>query len=414
MKENERIILKIDLDAIRFNMESMHKNLKRGTKMLAVVKADAYGHGAVAVTEEIEDLDYLWGFAVATDEEALILRNNGIEKPILVLGYTFPESYEDIISNDIRPVVFKEDMARALSEEAVRQGRRVYVHLAVETGMGRIGVEPDESSLEMVQEIAALPNVVMEGVFTHFAKADIRDKRPSFEQMDKFNSYVEMLHKAGIDFWLRHSSNSAGIIEIREANMDMVRAGIALYGLWPSRDVQHKIEIHPALALKSHIVYIKEVAPGYQVGYGGSWTARRQSRIATIPVGYADGYPRALSNRGYVLIRGKRAPIAGRVCMDQMMVDVTNIPDACDYDEVTLIGRDGDEEITLEVLAGMFGGFNYEIASCFTKRVPRVYYRDNKPVATMNYFSDTSTVELDGEDESSPEEGPAISINSII
>lgn len=380
MKENKRLQLQIDLDAIRFNMESMQKRLRRGTKMLAVVKADAYGHGAAAVSRELEDLEFLWGFAVATDEEAMTLRNSGIEKPILVLGYTFPESYEDIIANDIRPVIFKEDMARGLSEEAVRQGRRVYCHLAVETGMGRIGVEADESSVELVQEIAAMPNLVLEGIFTHFAKADQRDKIPTYEQIEKFNKYFELLHREGVDFWLRHSSNSAGILEIREANMDMVRAGISMYGLWPSRDVKHDIELRPALALKSHIVYIKEVPPGYEVGYGGSWRSRRESRIATIPVGYGDGYPRALSNRGYVLIRGKRAPIAGRVCMDQMMVDITNIPDAEDYDEVTLIGRDGEEEITVESLANIYGGFNYEIVCCFTKRVPRIYYRDGGPV----------------------------------
>ena len=380
MKENKRLQLQIDLDAIRFNMESMQKRLRRGTKMLAVVKADAYGHGAAAVSRELEDLEFLWGFAVATDEEAMTLRNSGIEKPILVLGYTFPESYEDIIANDIRPVIFKEDMARGLSEEAVRQGRRVYCHLAVETGMGRIGVEADESSVELVKEIAAMPNLVLEGIFTHFAKADQRDKIPTYEQIEKFNKYFELLHREGVDFWLRHSSNSAGILEIREANMDMVRAGISMYGLWPSRDVKHDIELRPALALKSHIVYIKEVPPGYEVGYGGSWRSRRESRIATIPVGYGDGYPRALSNRGYVLIRGKRAPIAGRVCMDQMMVDITNIPDAEDYDEVTLIGRDGEEEITVESLANIYGGFNYEIVCCFTKRVPRIYYRDGGPV----------------------------------
>ncbi|MCR5775057.1 MAG: alanine racemase [Lachnospiraceae bacterium] len=394
MKENKRLYLKIDLDAIRFNMESMHRNTKIGTKMLAVVKTDAYGHGAVAVAKEIEDLDYLWGYAVATDEEAMILRHNGVEKPILVLGYTFSESYDDIIANDIRPVVFKEDMAIELSEEAVRQGRRVYVHIAVETGMGRIGVNPDDEGIEMVKRIAALPNLVTEGIFTHFSKADTKDKESVYEQMRKYDEFVERLHSEGVDFWLRHVSNSAGIVEVRDANMDMVRAGITLYGLWPSREVEHRIEIRPALALKSHIVYIKEVAPGYEVGYGGTWKARRPSRIATIPAGYGDGYPRGLSNRGYVLIRGKRAPIAGRICMDQVMVDITNIPEACDYDEVTLIGRDGEEEITVESLANMYGGFNYEIVSCFTKRVPRVYYRNGEPVATMNYFSDTSTVDF--------------------
>ena len=394
MKENKRLFLKIDLDAIVFNLESMHRILKPATKMLAVVKSDAYGHGAVAVAKEVEDLDFLWGFAVATDEEALILRHNGIEKPILILGYTFSENYDEIIANDIRPVVFKEDMARELSEEAVRQGRRVYVHVAVETGMGRIGGNTDEAGFELVREIDKLPNIVMEGIFTHFSKADTRDKSPTFEQIQKFNSFVERLHNGGTDFWLKHASNSAGILEMREANMDMVRAGITMYGLWPSREVIPKIELRPALALKSHIVYIKEVAPGYEVSYGGTWRAKRPLRIATIPAGYGDGYPRGLSNRGYVLIRGKRAPIAGRVCMDQLMVDVTNIPEACDYDEVTLIGRDGDEEITVQSLANLYGGFNYEIVSCFTKRVPRIYYRDDRPVAVMNYFSDTSLTDF--------------------
>ena len=394
MKENKRLYLKIDLDAIRFNLESMHRNLKPGTKMLAVVKTDAYGHGAVAVSKEIEDAEYLWGYAVATDEEALILRHNGIKKPILVLGYTFKESYEDIVANDIRPVVFKEDMARELSEEAVKQGRKVYFHLGVETGMGRIGVPADAGSLDLVKRIASLPNVEMEGIFTHFSKADMKDKSFTYEQLLRFRGFIDILHEAGIDFAIHHASNSAGIVEISDANLDMVRAGITLYGLWPSAEVEHRIELHPALALKSHIVYIKEAQPGYEVGYGGTWKAERPSRIATIPAGYGDGYPRGLSNKGYVLIRGRRAPIAGRICMDQVMVDVTDIPECTDYDEVTLIGRDGDEEITVESLAAMYGGFNYEIASCFTKRVPRVYYRNGEPVATMNYFSDFNTTDV--------------------
>ena len=392
LKENRRLYLKIDLDAIRFNLESMYGNLVPGTKILAVVKTDAYGHGAVAVAREIEGYDYLWGFAVATDEEALILRNNGIGKPILVLGYTFRESYEDIIANDIRPVVFKKDMALELSEEAVRQGRRVYVHLGVDTGMNRIGVRADASSVSLVKEIASLPNVVMEGVFTHFAKADMSDETPTKQQTRRFNDYIELLHENGVDFWLQHASNSAGLIRFPEANMDMVRAGITLYGLWPSDEVEHSIELRPALALKSHIVYIKEVASGSEIGYGGTWRADRPSRIATIPVGYGDGYPRGLSNKGYVLIRGKRAPIAGRICMDQFMVDVTDAPEVRDYDEVTLIGRDHDEEITMEDLASMYdGGFNYEIPCCFTKRVPRIYFKDGKAVSHMDYFSDFST-----------------------
>ena len=388
MKSNNRIYAAVDLDAIRFNLESMKKNIAPETLMMAVIKTDGYGHGANAVAKAIEDVDYLWGFAVATDEEALILRHNGITKPILVLGYTFEESYRDIVKNEIRPVVFKEDMARELSAEAVRQEKNVYFHLGVDTGMGRIGVAPDESSLELVKKISSLPNVVMEGVFTHFAKADMTDKAYTYLQIDRFTEYIDLLHANGVDFSLHHCSNSAGIVEIKKANMDMVRAGITLYGMWPSDEVEHTIELHPALALKSHIVYIKEVAPGTEISYGGTWKAETESRIATLPVGYGDGYPRGLSNKGYVLIRGKKAPIRGRVCMDQVMVDVTGIPEACEYDEVTLVGRDGDEEITMEQLGDLSGRFNYELACCITKRVPRVYYRNGMVVSDMNNFGE--------------------------
>lgn len=386
MKCNKRIYASVDLDAVKFNLESMKKNIDEKTMIMAVVKTDGYGHGANAVAKATEGIDYLWGYAVATDEEAFILRREGIKKPILVLGYTFEESYEEIVRLDIRPVVFKEDMARELSDEAVRQGRTVYFHLGVDTGMGRIGVFPDESSVALVKKIAALPNVVMEGIFTHFSKADTPEKEHTDGQIEKFSSYIKLLHENGVDFRLHHCSNSAGIVEIRKANMDMVRAGITLYGLWPSDDVKRNIALKPVLALKSHIVYIKKVSPGTEIGYGGTWKAERTSRIATLPVGYGDGYPRGLSNRGFVLIRGKRAPVTGRVCMDQVMVDVTDIPEAEEYDEVTLIGRDGDDEITMEELGTLSGRFNYEIACCINKRVPRVYMENGVAVSEMNYF----------------------------
>ena len=388
MRSNKRIYAAVDLDAVRINLENMKKHVDEGTKLLAVVKTDGYGHGATAIAKATEDIEYLWGYAVATDEEALILRHNGIKKPILVLGYTFEESYEDIVRNDIRPVVFKEDMARELSAEAVKQGRKVYFHLGVDTGMGRIGVTPDESSVELVKKISALPNVVMEGIFTHFSKADMKDKSYTDIQLSKFSAYIELLKKNGVEFMIHHCSNSAGIVEIRKANLDMVRAGIILYGLWPSDEVQKEIELRPVLALKSHIVYIKEVPEGTQISYGGTWKAGRPSRIATLPVGYGDGYPRGLSNKGYVLIRGKRAPIAGRVCMDQVMVDVTDIPEASEYDEVTLIGEDGNGKITMEELGSLSGRFNYEIACCINKRVPRVYFRNGEAISEMNYFGD--------------------------
>lgn len=388
MKSNKRIYASVDLDAVKFNLESMKKNIDEKTMIMAVVKTDGYGHGATAIARATQDIDYLWGYAVATDEEAFILRHNGITKPILVLGYTFEESYEEIVRQDIRPVVFKEDMARELSAEAVRQGRKVYFHLGVDTGMGRIGVFPDESSVELVKKIALLPNVVMEGIFTHFSKADMKDKRHTDGQIERFSNYIRLLHENGVDFKLHHCSNSAGIVEIRNANMDMVRAGITLYGLWPSDEVERKIALRPVLALKSHIVYIKKVDPGTEIGYGGTWKAERPSRIATLPVGYGDGYPRGLSNKGYVIIRGRRAPITGRVCMDQVMVDVTDIPDAAEYDEVTLIGRDGSDEITMDELGDISGRFNYEIACCINKRVPRVYMKDGQPVSEMNYFGE--------------------------
>ena len=359
MNKNSRLYASVDLDAIRFNLDSMKSNIDKETEIMAVVKTDGYGHGAEAIACEIESIDYLWGFAVATDEEAVLLRKHGIKKPILVLGYTFAESYENIVKYEIRPVVFKEDMARELSDEAVKQGKTVYFHLGVDTGMGRIGVFPDRSSIDLVKRISELPNVKMEGIFTHFSKADMTDKEPTDIQIRKFTEYIDILKDAGVSFEFRHCSNSAGIVEIRKANMDIARAGITLYGLWPSNEVRKNIELKPALALKSHIVYIKEVAAGTEIGYGGTWKAQRVSRIATLPVGYGDGYPRMLSNKGYVLIHGKKSPIVGRVCMDQVMTDVTDIPEAREYDEVTLIGRDGREEITMEMLGDLSGRFNY-------------------------------------------------------
>ncbi len=391
MEENKRIFCVIDLDAIRFNLEEMHKRAGENAKIVAVVKTDAYGHGAAAIADEIESLPYLWGFAVATDEEAFYLRQSGIKKPILILGYTFPGSYGEIVEKEIRPVVFKEDMAGKLSEEAARQGKKVYFHLGVDIGIGRIGVSPDESSLPLVKKIASLPNVVMEGIFTHFPKADMEDLADTKKQLRLFSDYIALLKENGVTFQLHHIANSAGIAGRFGTDLELVRAGIILYGLWPSDETQRTFDLKPALALKTHIVYIKEAAPGTQVSYGGTWIAERTSRIATLPAGYGDGYPRGLSGRGYVLIHGKRAPICGRVCMDQVMVDVTDIPEAKEYDEVTLIGRDGEEEITMEEIAGLSGSFHYEIPCCINKRVPRIYIKNGRKAGEMNFFEDVKS-----------------------
>ncbi|MCR5526361.1 MAG: alanine racemase [Lachnospiraceae bacterium] len=387
MKKFERVYATVDMDALRFNMESMRSNIDPETKMMAVIKTNAYGHGAIEVAKEIEATDYLFGYAVAVAEEALELRKAGIKKPILILGYTFPETYECLIENDVRPAVFREDQAEELSKAAVKLGKTVHFHLAVDTGMSRIGVRPDVSSLELVKKMAALPNVEMEGVFTHFAKADMTDTEPTEIQIEKFRSFIELLEKNGVSFKIHHCSNSAGLIRFKDANMDMVRAGITLYGLWPSDEVERDIvPLKPLLALKSHIVYIKYTVPGAGVSYGGTYTAGENTRIATIPVGYGDGYPRMLSNKGYVLIHGKKAPIIGRVCMDQFMVDVTGIPEASEGDEVTLIGRDGAEEITMEELGEISGRFNYELACDLGRRIPRIYLKRGKVVSVRDEF----------------------------
>lgn len=371
---NMRVRADISLDNVVYNLESMKGNIKPETKIMCVIKTDGYGHGAVEIAHKVEGIDYVFGFAVATCEEAVCLREAGITKPILILGFTFPESYEAIVKYDIRPAVFKLDMARALSDEAVKQGKTVNFHIKLDTGMGRIGFNPSDEAAAAIDEISKLPSVHLEGVFTHFAKADMTDKAPTYAQIEKFTGFIEVLKEKGICFDIHHCSNSAGIIRFPEANLDMVRAGITLYGLWPSDETEKNIiSLKKVMSLKSHIAYIKISDIGSQISYGGTYTADGAKRIATIPVGYGDGYPRALSNKGYVLIHGKRAYITGRVCMDQFMVDVTDIPEAKELDEVTLIGDDGDECITMELLGDMSGRFNYELACDIGPRVPRVY-----------------------------------------
>ncbi len=371
---NDRIYARVNLENILFNLRSMKSNIADVTKIMAVVKTNGYGHGAVRIAKYIEDEEYLFGFAVATVEEAAELKNAGITKPILILGYTFPDTYEYLVANDIRPAVFKADQARSLSDEAMRQKKTVHFHIAVDTGMNRIGIRPVEESLNFIKGVSWLPYVDLEGVFTHFAKADEADRTPTIIQLQKFTEFTEMCRREGVQFKLRHCSNSAAIVEHREANMDMVRAGITLYGLYPSAEVSaDKVPFKAALELKSHIVYIKYVAASESISYGGTYTAKEERKVATIPVGYGDGYPRSLSNKGWVLIRGRKAPILGRVCMDQMMADVTDIPDVSEYDEVTLIGRDSKESITAEDLGDLSGRFNYELVCDINRRVPRIY-----------------------------------------
>ena len=390
LEKYQRVYAAVDLDAICYNMEHMHANLKPGTRMIGVIKTDGYGHGAVPIGRELEKLDYVFGYAVATAEEALILRHAGITKPILILGYTFPYCYEELIRQEVRPAVFRQDTIDELAACAARLHKTVKVHIKVDTGMTRVGIRPDESGLAFVDKVLHTEGIELEGIFTHFARADETDKSCARKQLDRFREFIRQIEKS-FDYSIpvKHCSNSAGIVELPEANMDVVRAGITLYGLWPSDEVSRDIvPLKPALTLKSHIVYIKEVDEGVAISYGGTYVTPKKMRVATIPVGYGDGYPRGLSNKGHVLIRGKKAPILGRVCMDQFMVSVEDIPDAQEGDEVTLIGTDGAEQITMEELGGLSGRFNYELACDLGKRIPRVYTKDGVIVSSKDYYED--------------------------
>ncbi len=375
LEEHKRVCAVIELDAAVENIENMRKKLAPETRILAVIKAGGYGHGAVQIAKRLENFEYIFGYAVATAEEAFELRQNELRKPILILGYTFPDCYERLVAEDIRPTVFRADMARELSAAALKMGKRLKVHIKVDTGMSRIGVFPDDSGIAFVKEVMELPGLEIEGMFTHFARADERDKTSAEEQFAKFVHFTERVERElTLRIPLKHCANSAAILEMPETSLDLVRAGIALYGLWPSEEMdREKSELRPMFSLYSHIVYVKVLPVGTPVSYGGIYVTDGKRRIATIPVGYGDGYPRGLSGKGDVLICGRRAPIVGRVCMDQFMVDVTEIPEAKEGDLVTLIGKDGAEQITMEELGELSGRFNYELACDLGNRIPRVY-----------------------------------------
>lgn len=383
----QRGYVEVDLDAIIDNMRHMKENIAPNTKMTGVIKTDGYGHGSVPIAHALENLDFMYGFAVATAEEAKELRDNGVKKPILILGYSFPYSYEMLVREEIRPAVFRYDMISELSKAAKKVGKPVKVHIKVDTGMSRIGITPDEEGLKFIEALRKEDGIEIEGIFTHFAKADYADKADAGKQLAGFQNFIQMIRdRLHLEIPVKHCSNSAGILEMPEANMDVVRAGITLYGLSPSDEVSKDIlALRPALSLYSHIVYIKTIPAGCSVSYGGTFTADKEMRIATIPLGYGDGYPRSLSGKGYVLICGKKAPILGRVCMDQFMVDVSNIPDASENDLVTLIGFDGEEHISAELLGDLSGRFNYELVCDLNKRLPRVYLQGNKTVAVSKY-----------------------------
>lgn len=384
-----RVYASIDLDAIHDNMEQMHQMLQEGTKVIAVVKTDAYGHGAVEIAKELEPLDYVFGYAVATAEEGKNLIRNGIKKPILILGISFEEQYMEIIENQIRPAICSYEMAKELNAYCERCNKTLPIHIAVDTGMSRIGFQVTEKDADEIKKISSLSNLKIEGMFTHFAKADEKDKTGARQQYARFGQMLDYMKEREIKIPIRHCSNSASILELRDMNLDVVRAGITLYGMWPSPEVNRAcFRPAPVLSLYSKIVFIKELEDGREVSYGGTYVTSGTRKIATIPVGYGDGYARGLSNKGSVLIRGKRAPIVGRVCMDQFMVDITEIEGASVGDKVTLIGRDQEEEITMEEVGELSGRFNYEFVCDLGKRIPRVFVKNGEVTGTKDYFNE--------------------------
>ena len=387
MKQYNRVYAKIDLDAIAYNMEQMKKRLGGDTQLIAVVKTDGYGHGAIPIAQMFEDTEYVWGYATASLDEAMVLRDAGIQKPILVLGCVFPDQYEDMVRYEIRAAVYTFEMAKGMSEAAERLGGNAILHIKLDTGMGRIGFPVSEESVECIERISKLEHVVLEGMFTHFAKADETDKTYTKMQHEQFVWMQRALLEKAIEIPYLDCDNSAGIIDFPDLKHDLARAGISLYGMYPSDEVnQQAIDLKPALELISHISFVKEVEAGTSISYGGTFVAPKKMRVATIPVGYGDGYPRSLSNKADVLIRGKRARILGRVCIDQFMVDVTDIPKAAFMDQVILVGDDGEEHISVEELSELSGRFPYEFVCCLSKRIPRVYTRDGRVTIQKDCF----------------------------
>lgn len=375
----ERIYAKINLDAICQNVQTAMNKVGKNVKVMAIVKADAYGHGVVPVARALSEIG-AYGFGVATAKEALQLRRSGIQNLILILGPVFWCDYAELIQNDISMTVFTKEMAEEIEAAAAKLSKKAKIHIKVDTGMGRIGMQPEQESIAILKDILSFEHIELEGIFTHFACADEADKTSCLHQKELFLNFIQMAEKEGIHFPIRHMCNSAAIIDFDDDYLDMVRSGIITYGLYPSEEVQkEKFPLSPAMELKSHVSFVKTVGKDFTVSYGSTYkTTNEKTVIATVPVGYADGYPRSLSGKGFVLIHGQKAPILGRVCMDQMMVDVTNIPNVQCEDEVTLIGYDGAAHISMEEVADPAGSFNYELACNISKRVPRVYIRNGE------------------------------------
>ena len=376
--------VKISLDAIERNFDAVLE--KAGVPVMAVVKADAYGHGAVQIARLLQDKCAFFG--VSSMLEAMELRKAGLKNPILILGHTPISAFSTAICEGIRPTIFHYEDAEALSHAAQQLGKTAAFHFAVDTGMSRIGFQADAASADICVQISQLPNLHAEGIFSHFATADCADLARATEQAARFDAFVDMLKVRGLEIPIRHLDNSAGLMNFTQ-HYEMVRSGIVTYGMYPSDDVNPELlSLEPAMQFLSRVTHVKTLPAGREVSYGGTYVTTKPTIVATIPVGYADGYRRCLSGKFYVLIRGRKAPILGRICMDQMMVDVTDIPGVERGDRVVLMGRDGEETITIEQIAAAADSFNYEFVCGISRRVPRIYSRNGKTVHSVHYLTD--------------------------
>lgn len=374
-----RVYAEINLDAMCSNVSQALERMKPA-KLMAIIKTDAYGHGAVRSAKALDEIG-VYAFGVATPGEALELRRSEIKNPILILGYVFEEYFDRMIENDIDLALFDLNTAKLLNSHAEKLGKKARVHIKADTGMGRIGFQPCDESAEIIKEIAALNNIEIDGMFTHFACADSKDKASVNRQIERFTNFVAKVKSEGVSLPIVHCYNSASIVDFDKPLFDMVRCGIITYGLEPSDEVSKtNIKLQKVMSIKSHVAYVKKVGAGFTVSYGSTYVTDKETEIATIPVGYGDGYPRTLSNKGTVLIGGHFAKIIGRVCMDQFMVDVTGLG-VSRGDEVILMGSDGENSITAEEIGDLSGRFNYELVCDINKRVPRVYIKNGKIIA---------------------------------
>jgi len=377
--------VKIDLDAISDNFDAIRA--KTQVPVMAVIKADAYGHGAIQVARLLQDRAAFFG--VSSMLEATELRRAGLTNPILILGHTPVRAFPEAVREEIRPTIFRYEDAEALSEAAVAIGKPAHFHFAVDTGMSRIGFPVTEEAADTCAKIAGLPGLVPEGIFSHFATADSADLSRSRKQAELFDAFCGMLKARGVSVPIRHLNNSAGLMNF-DTHYEMVRAGIVTYGMYPSDEVSPELlSLKPALQFLSKVTFVKTLPAGKEISYGGTYVTTGETRVATVPVGYADGYRRNLSGKFYCLIHGKKAPILGRVCMDQMMVDVTGIPETKSGDRVTLVGTDGAETITMEQIAAAADSFNYEFVCGISRRVPRIYVSGGKTVHSVHYLLDS-------------------------